>query len=134
MDHITGAARNQLQFVSPDQMVPEDFWTRVIDLFVDILPIDELGFGHASASKEGHPAYNPTTLLKLYLYGYKHAIRSSRKPAYSCTINVELWWLLHGLKPSFRTIAYFRKENAQAFKAAFMLKGLELIQGGDDSY
>ena len=44
--------------------------SRLIDLFVDILPIDELGF---------KPTYNPATLLKLYLYGYKHSIRSSRK-------------------------------------------------------
>ena len=134
MDHIIGTDRNQLQFLSLDQMVPEDSWARVIDLFVDILPLEELGFKHARVGKEGRPAYNPSTLLKLYLYGYKHAIRSSRKLAYSCTINVELWWLLHGLRPSFRTIAYFRKENAEAFKSAFrrfvlMLKELELIEG-----
>lgn len=90
MDHIIGEDRNQLRFFSLDQMVPEDSWARVINLFVDILPMDELGFRHASAGEEGRPAYNPATLLKLYLYGYKHAIRSSRKLAYSCTINVEL--------------------------------------------
>ncbi|WP_242052355.1 IS1182 family transposase [Dysgonomonas sp. GY75] len=134
MDHITGADRNQLQFVSLEQMVSEDSWARVIDLFVDILPMKKLGFKNPGTGKEGRPSYNPSMLLKLYLYGYKHAIRSSRKLAHCCTINVELWWLLHGLKPSFRAIAYFRKENAQAFKATFrmfvlMLKELELIQG-----
>ena len=46
---------------------------------VDILPIDELGFKHVKLQSEGRPPYNPATLLKLYLYGYKHSIRSSRK-------------------------------------------------------
>uniref|UniRef100_UPI0032EDA78F transposase n=1 Tax=Bacteroides faecis TaxID=674529 RepID=UPI0032EDA78F len=53
--------------------------SRLIDLFVDILPIDELGFKHVKLQSEGRPPYNPATLLKLYLYGYKHSIRSSRK-------------------------------------------------------
>lgn len=53
--------------------------SRLIDLFVDILPIDELGFKQVKLQSEGRPPYNPATLLKLYLYGYKHSIRSSRK-------------------------------------------------------
>ena len=134
MDHILGQDRNQLQFLSLEQVVPTDSWARVVDLFVDLLPLDELGFKHANTGREGRPPYNPSTLLKLYLYGYKHSIRSSRKLAYSCKINVELWWLLRGLTPSFRTIAYFRKENANALKASFrrfvlMLKELDIIEG-----
>ncbi|MDR1706960.1 MAG: transposase, partial [Prevotella sp.] len=81
MDHITGADRNQLQFISVEQMVSEDSWARVIDLFVDILPMKKLGFKNTGTGKEGRPSYNPSMLLKLYLYGYKHAIRSSRKLA-----------------------------------------------------
>ena len=53
--------------------------SRLIDLFVDILPIDELGFKHVKLQSEGRPPYNPATLLRMYLYGYKHSIRSSRK-------------------------------------------------------
>ncbi|WP_019539560.1 IS1182 family transposase [Proteiniphilum acetatigenes] len=134
MNHILGEDRNQLQFLSLEQVVPVDSWARVIDFFVDMLSLDEPGFKHANPEKEGRPPYNPSTLLKLYLYGYKHSIRSSRKMAYSRKINVELWWLLRGLTPSFRTIAYFRKENADAFKASFrrfvlMLKELDIIEG-----
>ena len=40
--------------------------SRLIDLFVDILPIDELGFKHVKLQSEGRPPYNPETLLKLY--------------------------------------------------------------------
>jgi len=134
MHHILGGNRDQLQIISLDQLVPANSWARVIDLFVDLLPLKELGFKHSDLQKEGRPPYNPSTLLKLYLYGYKHSIRSSRRLEHSSKVNVELWWLLKGLSPSFRTIAYFRKENSDAFKSAFkmfvlILKDLELIEG-----
>ena len=75
--------------ITLEQLVAPDSWARVIDLFVDILPIDELGFKYVKLQSEGRPPYNPATLLKLYLYGYKHSIRSSRKLEHSCKINEE---------------------------------------------
>ena len=86
--------------IALEQLVAPDFWARVIDLFVDILPIDELGFKYVKLQSEGRPPYNPATLLKLYLYGYKHSIRSSRKLEHSCKVNVELWWLLNEKYPA----------------------------------
>jgi transposase len=134
MQHVSGGDRNQMLFFALEEMVPVDSWARTIDLFVDTLPLKELGFKHADLRKEGRPPYKPSLLLKLYMYGYKYAIRSSRKLEHSCKINVELWWLLKGLKPSFRSIAYFRKDNADAIRSAFryfviMLQDLELIEG-----
>ena len=134
MKHILGSDRNQTQFFALEEMISGDSWARVIDLFVDLLPLKELGFKHACLQKEGRPPYDPSALLKLYMYSYKYAIRSSRKLEHSCKVNVELWWLLKGLKPSFRSIAYFRKDNAAGFKAAFryfviMLQDLNLIEG-----
>ena len=105
MDYIVGENRNQIQMIALEQLVAPDSWARVIDLFVDILPIDELGFKHVKLQSEGRPSYNPVTLLELYLYGHKHSIRSSKKLEHSCKVNVELWWLLGSLMPSFRTIA-----------------------------
>lgn len=67
MDYIIGADRNQLQLLWLDQIVPEDSWSRVLDLFVDTLPLEELSFKHESVEKEGRPTYNQSTLLKLYL-------------------------------------------------------------------
>ncbi len=74
--------------------------------------------------------------------GISISIRSFRKLEHTCKVNLELWWLLKGLKPSFRSIAYFRKDNAVALKASFryfviMLQDLELIEGetiGIDSF
>lgn len=134
MQYVVGEDRNQFQIISLEQLVPENSWARVIDLFVDLLPLAELGFKHSTLRREGRPPYDPAVLLKLYLYGYKHSIRSSRKLEHSCKVNVELWWLLKGLTPSFRTIAYFRKENSEAFTSTFkrfvlILKDLDLIEG-----
>lgn len=133
MDFINGFNRNQLQMFSYENMVANDSWARIVDLFVDILPMSKLGFKDTYAT-EGRPPYNASDLLKLYLYGYKNHIRSSRKLEHACQINLEVIWLIKGLRPSARTIAYFRKNNANAFKNAFryfviILKDLNLIEG-----
>ncbi len=102
-------------------------------MFVDILPMQELGFRDVLNS-EGRPPYHSTDMLKLYLYGYKNKLRSSRQMEHACKVNLEVIWLLKGLRPSARKSAYFRKDNAAAFKLAFrhfvgLLKEWELIEG-----
>ena len=66
MDYVQGFDRNQLQIMSFDQYVAADSWARIVDLFVDILPMDELGF-RATPGIEGRPPYDPADMLKLYL-------------------------------------------------------------------
>jgi len=133
MDFIQGFNRNQLQMMSFDEFVAHDSWARVVDLFVDILPLSDLGFQETPAD-EGRPPFSPSDMLKLYLYGYKNQLRSSRKLAHACRVNLEVMWLMKGLKPSARKIAYFRKNNPKAFKQAFryfvvLLKDMNLIDG-----
>jgi len=134
MDHIQGIDRNQISIFALEEMVAKDSWARLVDVFVDALPLDQLGFKSVEAAEEGRPPYHPGDLLKLYMYGYKHGIRSTRKLEHAAQVNVELWWLLKGLRPSNRAIAYFRKNNSKAFKNAFrhfvlVLKDWELIEG-----
>jgi len=133
MDFIQGFNRDQLQMLSFETMVKQDSWARIVDLFVDILPLKDLGFKAVPAS-EGRPPFHPSDMLKLYLYGYKSQLRSSRKLAHACQVNIEVIWLLRGLTPSARKIAYFRKENSTAFKKAFrhfvvLLRDWSLIDG-----
>lgn len=133
MDFIQGFNRNQLQMLSFDEFVTYDSWARIVDLFVDILPLSDLGFQEAPA-EEGRPPFSPSDMLKLYLYGYKNHLRSSRKLSHACKVNLEVMWLMKGLRPSARKIAYFRKNNAKAFKQAFryfvvLLKDMDLIDG-----
>lgn len=133
MDFISGINRNQLFMISLEEQVSSNSWARVVDWFVESLPLDDLGFIDIIA-KEGRPPYHSSDLLKLLMYGYRKSIRSSRKLEEACKINLGVIWLLQGLQPSARTIAYFRKNNAKAFKQSFryfvlMLKDWNLIDG-----
>jgi transposase len=67
----------------------------------------------------GKPPYNPKDLLKLYLYGYLNRIRSSRRLEHEAIRNIEVIWLLKKLRPDFKTIADFWKDNKQALKKVF---------------
>lgn len=51
----------------------------------------------------------PVDMFKLYAYSYFNGIRSSWKIEKECHRNIELMWLLNGLKPDFKTITDFRK-------------------------
>ena len=86
------------------------------------------------AEEIGQPPYDPADLLKLYLYGYINQVRSSRRLEREASRNLELIWLLKNLKPGYRTIANFRKENWEALKAvnrSFVLLARELgLVGG----
>ena len=89
-----GRQQNALFPVSPEEMVPSDHACRVIDAFVRHLPLAALGFGQAKPKATGRPPYEPADLLKLYLYGYPHQVRSSHRLEQECGRNVEVMWLL----------------------------------------
>jgi transposase len=97
---------------------------RVIDAFVDQLAMAEFGFERADAAETGRPGYDPSDLLKLYLYGYLHTIRSSRKLEAECRRNVELMWLLGRLYLDHKSIAEFRRTHRDAVTAA----GADLVR------
>ena len=111
--------RYQVTMDSLDTMVPWDSMARVIDCFVDHLDLKEMGFTKTDPSFEGRPCFDPASLLKLYFYGYRNSIRSSRRLAKACETNIEVIWMLGGLKPDFRTISDFRKENISNLKKVF---------------
>src|SRR3974390_1699361 len=118
----TGDSREQASLLPPriEDYVGQQNLVRAIDSFVGALDVSKLGFHHAdrAADEVGQPPYDPADLLKLYLYGYINQIRSSRRLEREGSRNLELIWLLKKLKPGYRTIAHFRKENWQALKAA----------------
>src|SRR6266851_1992842 len=65
------------------------------------------------------PGYAPADLLKLYIYGYLKWVRSSRRLEAETRRNLEVIWLLRHLKPDFKTIADFRRDNRAAFRSVF---------------
>jgi len=117
----TGESRGQGSLLPPriEDYVGSDNPVRAIESFVCALDLARLGFRHAgrAGDEAGHPPYDPADLLKLYLYGYTNQIRSSRRLEREACRNLELIWLLKNLKPGYRTIANFRKENWAALKA-----------------
>ena len=120
MRHVRGQNRHQLALLpeSLDELIAEDHPVRVIDLLVDNLDLDALGFIHAIPKATGRPPYDPGDLLKLYLYGYLNQIRSSRRLERESRRNLELMWLINRLSPDFKTIADFRRDNGEAIVQA----------------
>ena len=110
---VQGEARSQMSLLPEclDDFVPEDNPVRVVEAFVDTLPLEKLGFSGVVPQVTGRPAYHPAVMLKIYLYGYLNRVHSSRRLERECQRNVELMWLTGRLAPDFKTIANFRKDN-----------------------
>ena len=89
---------------------------RVIDVFVEELDLEALGFGRAQPAETGRPGYHPATLLKIYIYGYLNRVQSSRRLEREAQRNVEVIWLTGKLMPDFKTIADFRRDNGKAIR------------------
>ncbi len=99
-----------------DDYIDKDDPVRFIDAFIDKLPLLKLGFDGIHPRATGRPAYHPSVLLKIYVYGYLNRIHSSRRLERETHRNVELMWLTERLMPDFKTIADFRKDNGKAIK------------------
>src|SRR5471030_2624929 len=100
-----------------DDYVTESNPVRVVDVFVDELDLDQMGFDGVNPAETGPPAYHPSVLLKIYIYGYLNRIQSSRRLEREAQRNVELMWLTGRLAPDFKTIADFRKDNGKAIRS-----------------
>ncbi len=133
MKFIKGKDRNQTEIFCLDQIIDEDNEVRLIDLFVGSLSLADFGF-KTEFIENGRPAYHPSDLLRLFIYGYLNRIRSSRQLEKECQRNLEVMWLMRGLVPDHNTIANFRKDNPKAIQKVFratvqLAKYFDLIGG-----
>ncbi|MBN9277117.1 MAG: transposase, partial [Hyphomicrobium sp.] len=114
---IAGLDRRQMTLLPEcvDDYVGEDSPVRAVDAFIDMLDLGAIGFD-VEPEATGRPGYHPATMLKLYLYGYLNQVQSSRRLERECGRNLELIWLTGRLKPDFKTIADFRKDNGPAVR------------------
>lgn len=121
MTHLAGHDRSQILLLpeSLDDYVGPDNPVRFIEAFVDGLDLAAAGFARVDAKRTGRPGYAPADLLKLYIYGYLNRVRSSRRLEAETHRNIEVIWLLRHLKPDFKTIADFRRDNRHAFRPVF---------------
>src|ERR1700738_4805862 len=115
---VEGADRGQSTLFREclDDWIDEDNPVRVIDVFVDELDLGALDFGGVDAKATGRPSYHPSILLKLYVYGYRNRVQSSRRLEREAGRNVEVMWLTGRLVPDHKTIADFRKDNGRAIR------------------
>jgi transposase len=134
MQHKQGEERSQMLMFSLESSIASDSFVRVVDVFVDSIDLKSFGFEHVGCHDEGCPPYPPSALMKLYLYGYRYGIRTTRKLEREAQTNIEAMWLLSGLRPKYKTIANFRKNHPKAFREVFrrfvyLLKEWKLIDG-----
>lgn len=134
MQHKQGEDRNQMFMFSLESAIAVDSFVRVVDAFVDAIDLKSFGFAHVECKEEGCPPYPPSALMKLYLYGYRYGINTTRKLEREAQTNIEAMWLLAGLRPKYKTIADFRKNHSKAFREVFrkfvcLLKEWNLIEG-----
>jgi transposase len=106
MAHVTGQSRYQSTLFPEvlDEVVSIDDPVRVIDAFVETLDLAALGFSKVAAEEMGRPPYAPGDLLKLYVYGYLHRVRSSRRLEAETQRNVQVMWLINRLTPAFKPL------------------------------
>jgi transposase len=135
MKYIQGQSRTQINLfpVSLEQSIDPDNEVRIIDLFVDSLSIKDYGF-RMDYVENGRPAYHPSDLLKLFIYGYMNKVRTTRDLEKECHRNIEVMWLIKCLKPDHNTISNFRQDNEKAIKKVFratvhIAKHFDLIGG-----
>src|SRR6059058_3743283 len=115
---VQGADRQQTTLLPEclDDWVDESNPVRVVDVFVDALELRDLGFDGVDPAATGRPAYHPSVLLKLYIYGYLNRVQSSRRLEREAGRNLEVMWLLGRLAPDHKTIADFRKDHGAALR------------------
>ncbi|MFY9259154.1 MAG: transposase [Gallionella sp.] len=132
-----GSHRSAAMLLPPsvEDYVSQHNSVRAIDAYVNTLDLHALGFGNTAARHgSGQPAYAPSMLLKLYLYGYTNRFHSSRRLEGETWRNLEVIWLVEALRPSYKTIADFRRDNAAALKQVnkdfvLLCKSLALFGG-----
>lgn len=117
MPYIPTFDRTQMMMCSWDSFVDPESIARLIDAFVNSLELTK--YGIKEVAREGRPGYDPKGMYKLYIYGNRKGIRSSRKLAESCKVNLEVKWMMGGAEPDFRTISDFRKDNIDSMKEIF---------------
>src|ERR687891_1664771 len=115
---IEGADRQQSTLFPEclEDWICDDNPVRVIDVFVDELDLADLRFDGVDPEVTGRPAYHPSVLLKLYIYGYLNRVQSSRRLEREALRNVEVMWLTGRLAPDHKTIADFRKDCGCAIR------------------
>jgi transposase len=133
MSHEIRADYSQ-QYLFPkalEDWVGPEHPARFIREFVDTLDLGDLGF-RVREGEDGRPNYAADLLLKVWLYGYMHRIRSSRGLERGCCNELGLIWLVGGHRPDHNTLWRFWRDNKKSLRTVFkqslrVAAGAELV-------
>jgi transposase len=120
------------QFLLPpalEDWVPADHPARFLREFVEQLDLAALGFAMPSGSA-GRPPYAPSLLLKIWLYGYFHRLRSTRKLEAACREHMALLWLTGLISPDHNSLWRFWHENQKALRQVFKQSAQLAVRSG----
>src|SRR5262245_49124486 len=114
---VEGVDRGQSTLfpASLDDYVTEDNPVRAVDVFVDGLDLDKLGFAGVQPLDTGRPSYHPGVMLKLYIYGYLNRVPSSRRLERECQRNIETIWLTGSWRRTSRPLRTSARTMARPF-------------------
>jgi transposase len=116
------APDHNVQFLFPpalEDWVAQDHPARFLREFVGQLDLGALGFRNPEPGAEGRPAYASTLLLTIWLFGYLHRIRSTRKLEIACREQLSLLWLTGMIQPDHNSLWRFWRDNKKALRAVF---------------
>lgn len=100
---------------SLDEWVRHDHPARVFSEVVDRINTAQF----RESKDEGRPAYHPTMMLKVLLWGYATGVRSSRKIQERLQQDIVCMWLAGMERPDFRTLCLFRSDNKETIEKVF---------------
>jgi transposase len=132
MGYIKGKERSQRVLFpgTVDEYIAENNEVRAIAAFLGRLDFVKLRFVRGQAAGTGRPGYDPRLLMGLFLWGHLNGIRSSRKLERESQRNLEVIWLCENLRPDFKTIADFRKDNGEGIKGVVVEFRLWCLRAG----
>lgn len=90
-----------------------------IHVFVDLVQGVDLKHFVIPPGPKGEKPYHPHALFGILAWGYLHGVRSARKLARLARQEATFVYLAGGGAPNYRTLARFRRDNAEAFTAVF---------------
>lgn len=122
----------QTPFLLPPSLedwIPANHPARFIRHFVESLPWEQLGF-RAQPCLEGRPPYANEMLLKVWLFGYLHKVRSVRALEKACYEQISLLWLTGLHYPDHNTLWRFWRDNKGALHNVFRQSVKVAVQAG----
>ena len=99
-----------------EDIINDDHVCYIVDTIIDNMDLSEI---EKEYEGPGHPAYHPRTLVKIIIMGIIDGIRASRKLHKNLRENIVYMYLTGKLKPDFRTISDFRKDNQELIDKCF---------------